>query len=235
MGIARCSATRFEKRSKRFRANGAPAPRRKSSRIFLLSPANLTGIRGRWFTEGRVLHDLGQRLLDEGVPVGELFAFISSLYFRGKLAYAQAFGRGPAGVPAAWVITSCFGLVPADQLIGLPELRAISSVPIDLREPRYRVPLERKARALARAIGRDCEVVLLGSIATGKYADPLVTVFGERLLFPAEFVGRGDMSRGGLMLRCVGAFQELTYRPVSGSVRHGARPPKLAPISEAKR
>jgi hypothetical protein len=174
-------------------------------------------------------------LVDGGVPLGELFAFISGLYFRGKLAYAQAFGRSSEGEAAAWLITSCMGLVPADRMVGLPELRAIASVPIDLCEPRYRVPLERNAQALARRIGRNCDVVLLGSVATGKYVDPLATAFGDRLLFPAEFVGRGNMSRGGLLLRCVRAGQELTYRPLKGSARHGARPPKLTSILRAAR
>ena len=44
-----------------------------------------------------------------------------------------------------------------------------------------------------------------------------------------DFVGRGDMSRGGLMLRAVDAKAELTYVPVKGAVRHGTRPPKLLP------
>jgi hypothetical protein len=72
-------------------------------------------------------------------------------------------------------------------------------------------------------------VVLLGSIASGKYADVLLGVFGERLLFPSAFVGRGDMSRGGLMLRCTDSGQELDYVPVATSVRHGERPPRLKP------
>ena len=68
----------------------------------------------------------------------------------------------------------------------------------------------------------------MGSIATGKYVDVLERVFGERLLFPAEFVGRGDMSRGGMMLRAARAGEELEYRPIAGAARRGPRPPKLA-------
>jgi hypothetical protein len=79
-------------------------------------------------------------------------------------------------------------------------------------------------------MGAHCEAVLLGSIATPKYVEPLLSVFGERLLFPAEFVGRGDMSRGGLMLRCQRAGTELTYIPVGNALRHGQRPPKLPRI-----
>ena len=83
---------------------------------------------------------------------------------------------------------------------------------------------------LAREIGDDTPVVLLGSIATNKYVGPVTSVFGNRLLFPKEFVGRGDMSRGGLMLRCVRESRELEYVPVATAVRHGKRPPKLDPM-----
>ena len=72
--------------------------------------------------------------------------------------------------------------------------------------------------------------MLLGSIASPKYVDVLLGIFGERLRFPAEFVGRGDMSRGGLLLRQAAEGAELDYVPVSGAVRRGARPPKLPPL-----
>jgi hypothetical protein len=98
---------------------------------------------------------------------------------------------------------------------------------VDIDNKTYRGPLDRDANALCVQVGTDCEIVLLGSIATPKYVQPLLEVFGERLLFPAEFVGRGDMSRGGLMLRCVSSGVELAYIPLAGATRHGARPPKL--------
>jgi hypothetical protein len=77
-------------------------------------------------------------------------------------------------------------------------------------------------------LGRGDEVVLLGSVATGKYVDPLTEALGERLRFPGDFVGRGDMSRGGLLLRSVRDGRELDYLPVAGSVRRGSRPARLA-------
>ena len=64
-------------------------------------------------------------------------------------------------------------------------------------------------------------------MATGKYVDVLLEVLGERLKFPAAFVGRGDMSRGGLLLRCAVDGTELDYIPVRGATRKGKRPPKL--------
>lgn len=72
------------------------------------------------------------------------------------------------------------------------------------------------------------------SIATPKYVEPLVEVLGERLLFPSEFVGRGEMSRGGLMLRCVKSGKQLTYIPAAMAVRHGARPPSFRHNGPAK-
>lgn len=176
---------------------------------------------------GRAQFDLAVKLRTEGAPIGDVFTFVSGLYFRGKLAYARRFEAPPPGVPGSLVITQGAGLVPPETIVGLDSLRAIASVPIDAADPRYREPLERDARLIAEAAGPDCDFVLLGSIASEKYAEPLLRILGDRLLFPAEFVGRGDMSRGGLMLRCSRGGVELTYTRLAGATRHGARPPKL--------
>jgi len=175
----------------------------------------------------RAQFDLAVKLRREGAPLGEIYAFVSGLYFRGKLAYAQAFSAPPPGVAASLVITPGRGLVPPDMHVTIDDLLDIASVPIDLDDPRYREPLERDARVLNETAGPGCEYVLLGSLATPKYMEPLLRIFGERLLFPAEFVGRGDMSRGGLMLRCAHHRTELTYAPAHNTIRHGARPPRL--------
>jgi hypothetical protein len=111
--------------------------------------------------------------------------------------------------------------------VKLDDLRRIAQVPIDADDERYREPLERDARDLAERAGPAPIVVLLGSVATSKYADVLLPVFGSRLRFPVAFVGRGDMSRGGLMLRSAEERQELEYAVLEGAVRHGARPPRL--------
>jgi hypothetical protein len=130
-------------------------------------------------------------------------------------------------VPGSLVITAGRGLLPPDTRIGVGDVRSIAGVPIDLANPQYRDPLVRDAMNLFQAVPPDCEVVLLGSIATSKYVEPLMEIFGARLLFPAEFVGRGDMSRGGLMLRCARDGAELEYIPAHTAVRRGKRPPKL--------
>jgi len=82
-------------------------------------------------------------------------------------------------------------------------------------------------------IGPDCDVILLGSIASPKYVDILTRIFGDRLQFPIAFVGRGDMSRGGLLLRQAADGVELDYVPVLGASLHGARPAKLPPLRKA--
>jgi len=170
-----------------------------------------------------------------GASLGEVFSFVSGLYFRGKLAYARRFARPPdptdpivAG--GVLVITTNTGLRAADTPVTVESFRAFALGDIDLRNDSYRRPLEQSATALREALGPDCEVVLLGSVASGKYVDLLLPIFGDRLMFPVHFVGRGDMSRGGLMLRCVMAGLELPYVPLAGAIRHGGRPPKLEPL-----
>jgi hypothetical protein len=197
-------------------------------RLFLLSPANSAGERMGFLLRTGARFPLAQAVQsDAGAPLGDVFRFASGLYFRGKLAYAEAFARAPQGVPGTLVIVPGYGLVPPGVRVRAGDLRAFGAVPIDPRDARYLGPLDRDARLLAEAGGPRAEVVLLGSIASGKYVDPLLAVFGERLLFPESFVGRGDMSRGGLLLRCVRSGEELAYVPVAGAVRHGPRPARL--------
>jgi hypothetical protein len=171
--------------------------------------------------------DLAQRVRAGAASLGEAFAFTSGLYFRGKLAYAQQFARTPEGVPGVLVIAPGAGLVPAETKVKREQLVALGKVPVDEADPRFRAPLLEASRLLLGALPPDGEIVLLGSVASAKYIEPLLSVFGQRLLFPPTFVGRGDMSRGGLLLRCVRSGEELEYAPVDGAVRHGPRPPRL--------
>jgi len=206
-------------------------------RIFLLSPADCGGARARMVLRPEAGFELARRVRARGgAPLGEVFSFMSGLYFRGKLAYARAFAAPPPGLPGVLVITTNEGLVSADEPVTLARLRAYATGDIDAENAAYRGPLLRDARRVARrAGGVACEIVLLGSVASGKYVDVLEEACGERLRFPLEFVGRGDMSRGGLMLRCVAARQELTYVPLTGTARRGPRPPRLDPTSRGTR
>jgi len=201
-----------------------------TSRVFLLSPASCKGLRAKLLLRDEARFDLALRLREGVAPLGETFAFLSGLYFRGKLAYATRFARPPGDLSGVLVITPTRGMVPTEAPVGLEDLREFARVDIDPADPLYRAPLERDARRLSRLAGEAGEVVLLGSVATGKYVDLLVRVLGTRLLFPPDFVGRGDMSRGGLLLRGAREGRELAYVSVAGAVRHGPRPPRLPRI-----
>ena len=200
-------------------------------RVFLLSPARLDGKRAHFlfhpvtmFPVARALHSTA------GAPIGEIFTFLSGLYFRGKLAYAEAFARPPQGLDSGvFVITPNRGLLAPSVRVTLDDLANLAKTDIDHSVDEFRKPLQEDAKALAQALGSHGEPVLLGSIATPKYVDVLLSAFPQELLFPAEFIGRGDMSRGGLLLRSLDAQRELAYVPVRGAVRRGARPPKLPP------
>jgi hypothetical protein len=193
------------------------------STLFLLSPASCAGRRCQLLLRPDATFAFAARVRDEGAPLGEVFSFLSALYFRGKLSYATRF----AAASGVFVITPDRGLVAPDTRITLDDLRAFARVPIDAAERRYVDPLRTDALALREQLAPDAKVVLLGSIATPKYVDVLLAAFGRSLLFPRDFVGRGDMSRGGMLLRAARAGVELEYRPIEGAVRRGRRAPKL--------
>jgi hypothetical protein len=196
--------------------------------VFLISPARCASDRARQLLASR-RSELGVRLWEHSAPLGEIFAWLSSLYFRGKLTYAQRFGGAPGalpgGLPGALIMAPGLGLRAPETLLSAAMFRAMAA--IEVESAAFVEPLVRDARLIARLARPEARVVLLGSIATGKYLTSLLDVFGDRLLFPETFVGRGDMSRGGLLLRAARSGDELAYRSVIGATLHGARPPKL--------
>jgi hypothetical protein len=197
------------------------------NRIFLLSPANCNGERARWVLKRNAASDLALRLRSaEGVPLGEVFSFLSALYFRGKLAYARAFARPPGDGQGVLIITPTAGLLPHDVSVRVSRIRGFARVPINKKNQLYRRSLLRTVRKLAADVGPECEIVLLGSIASGKYLDILTGVLGDQLRVPVDFIGLGDMSRGALLLRCVREQRELRYIPATG---FSVRGPKLRP------
>jgi hypothetical protein len=182
------------------------------AKVFVLSPASLGGVRGRLLRSRRAAFPTARRLrTPEGAPIGEVFSFLSALYFRGKLAYAQRFASGSPRQPAVLVIAPGFGLVAADWALTEDRLRRLHRIGVDLRRPSYRRPFAAHAAALAAGLGPEGRCVLLGSLATGKYLDLLAPVLGERLLVPRRFIGLGDMSRGSLLLRAALSGEELEY------------------------
>ena len=197
--------------------------------VYLLSPARTNSRRGLLLAQSE--SPLGAALRSEqGAALGEVFAFLSSLYFRGKLAYAARFGGvpGSAAVPSVLVITPGHGLCRPSTRVRAADLAAMSQIEVDADNPPFVEPLLRDALRLREAVSSETAFVLLGSIATRKYVEPLQSVFGERLLFPREFVGRGDMSRGGLLLRAARSGDRLDYIPVQGATRNGPRARRIS-------
>jgi len=201
------------------------------SQVFILSPARCDGERAKLLLSGKATFPLAVALREgPGVEIGEVFSFLSALYFRGKLTYARTFAGRLRTAPPILVVTTDRGLVPPETRITIDDLQAFAGVDIATGGERYLGPLRRDVASLASAVRRDTRTVLLGSIATGKYVDVLLESFGDRLVFPSAFVGRGDMSRGGLLLRHAREGVPLEYTPVAGAVRRGKRPPKLERI-----
>lgn len=206
----------------------------RAARVFLLSPARTSGTRATVLMHAP--GELGQALRSEqGAPLGEVFAFLSSLYFRGKLSYAARFAARELPAPGALVITPGHGLCRPATRIRSADLSTMADIDVEADNPAFVAPLLRDARLLEASVPADTQVVLLGSIATPKYVQPLLSVFGARLLFPSEFVGRGDMSRGGMLLRAAREDRELDYAPVQTSARSGPRATRLAALPRRPR
>ena len=189
--------------------------------VFLLSPAYCGGRRAAILLNTKSDAVTAREFRSGGMSLGRAFAFMSGLYFRGKLSYAERFGE-------AVVITPTRGLQPASLPFTLELLREFAVGDVSLDNPHYRNALARDARRLARRVGAGGQVVLLGSVASGKYVDILLPIFGDRLRYPVSFIGRGDMSRGGLLLRSAAGGVELEYQSLTAGVRPRGRVRQLA-------
>jgi len=181
--------------------------------VFLLSPATLQGLRAEQLTAPGARFDTARRFRSaEGVPIADAFAFMSALYFRGKITYARHFAAPPPGIDGGvFVITPGFGLVPPEWPLTPERFRKIRRTPVDLASRAYHRPLAAAARNLADLLPAGARAVLLGSVATGKYVDVLLPILGPRLVFPLCFAGVGDMARGALLLRAARSGEELLY------------------------
>ena len=206
----------------------------RDPRIFLLSPARCDGRRAKALLNPAAEFPLAMQLRSvEGAPLGEVFSFLSGLYFRGKLTYARAFASAGTATEIR-IITTNRGLLTPEVRVWPKNVDDFACVDLGSAGESFEKPLVDDATTLARTLGDAAVAVLLGSIATNKYVGPLGRVFRDRLVFPREFIGRGDMSRGGLLLRQAAAGEELEYIPVASAVRHGKRPPKLTPITRTR-
>ena len=172
----------------------------------------------------------------QGAPLGDVFTFVSGLYFRGKLAYARRFASPPE--PR---IRRRLGRARhhAERRAPQPETPVTRRRAARLRRRRRRSRPTRatggrssgaRARWL-REIGADCEVVLLGSIASPKYVDVLLDDLRRAPAVPDRFRRpRRHEPRRPAAAQARARASSSTYAPMAGAVRHGARPPKLPPL-----
>jgi hypothetical protein len=201
------------------------------AQVFLLSPAFCGGRRAAILSREDSTLPLARAFREGTVTLGEAFSFLSGLYFRGKFTYARAFARATDGLNPILIVTPTRGLQRPEMRFTPDIMREFSGVDVNAKDARYRDPMERDVQALAARLPHAARVVLLGSVASGKYVDVLMGILGPRLFYPPSFIGRGDMSRGGLMLRSAAAGVELEYAVLDATaVRHGPRPPKLTPL-----
>jgi hypothetical protein len=198
---------------------------RPPSRAFLLSPAFAGGMRARFLLNPHAPFPLARQFHSAGLPLAEAFAFMSGLYFRGKIGYASHFARTPDLI---WVITANAGLCAPERIVHPNDVAAFARTAIEAGDREFVEPLDRDLILLRDRLGPRGSVVLLGSIATPKYREALTRVFGRRALFPTDFVGRGDMSRGALLLRAVREDRELPYAPLLETVLTGRRARRAA-------
>jgi hypothetical protein len=205
------------------------------SHVLLLSPAHCGGKRARMLLRPGAATKAALQLRRGEMTLGDAFSLMSSLYFRGKLAYARAMAGRHGAAAAAFVITPTRGLLAPNTTASVALLEEFAATDIAADQPRYRLPLERDLAGLVPRLAAAARVVLLGSIATDKYVAVLTPLLGERLHYPPAFIGRGDMSRGGLLLRCAAAGVELDSVPLTAvSARRGRRPPRLVPPSASR-
>src|SRR5437762_2524102 len=128
--------------------------------VFMLSPARCDGKRAKMLLNPRARFELAERVRSAaGAPIGEVFSFLSGLYFRGKMAYASAFGAG-----ASYVITTNRGLLSPETPVRRDDLLAFAKVDLGDGPARFRKALTRDARVMAESLGTAGRVVLLGSI-----------------------------------------------------------------------
>src|SRR6184192_2110471 len=93
-------------------------------RVFLLSPAHCGGERAKLLFRPEARFELAMKLrTPQGAPIGEVFSFLSGLYFRGKMAYAARFAAPPPGLSSGQlVITTNRGLLAAETCVTIKDL-----------------------------------------------------------------------------------------------------------------
>lgn len=204
-------------------------------RIFLLSPATAHGARAKTLLAPEPRSPVATQLASaDGMPLGQIFTYLSGLYFNGKLTYARHYSTPPPslGRTGIYIITMTDGILTPEHRIGLDDLQRYAAAEKQTEDGRR--ALETSARALAETIGPRCDVVFMGSVASDKYTAIIEPVFGRRLLFPPELVGRGQLGRGALLFRCVRENRELDYVPLADLVDRGRSAPARGGATRAR-
>jgi len=185
-------------------------------------PRGATGSARRWsFARTRIPHSR-RGSVKRVRPSARCSASSSGLYFRGKLTYSRMFGRVLVITPGPRAARR--GRDPDARRLARDRGDRITS-----EDPRFREPLERDAVELgARLDGAD-RVVLLGSIANGKYVGPDRAPSRREALFPRRsWTRRHEPRRAPPPLPCVDRHELDTSD--RGAVRRGPRPPRLTPL-----
>ena len=68
-----------------------------------------------------------------------------------------------------------------ETVFTVEQFRYMASVPVDSADARYRLPLENACRTLDEIAGPNCDFVLLGSVATLKYLEPMFAALAARI------------------------------------------------------
>jgi hypothetical protein len=137
-------------------------------RIFLLSPAKAGGPRYSMLTREQADFDVARRLREGVATIGEVYSFISGLYFRGKMMYAEAFRAAPAGVPAVLVMVPGAGLVPPETIIDAGQLRAIAGISVAEDNPEFRDPCDDSRQIAGRARRKGLRLRVAGQCSERK-------------------------------------------------------------------
>src|ERR1051325_10126684 len=98
-------------------------------RIFVLSPAYAGGRRAQMILNERASFEVANELRSKrGATIAQVFTFLSGLYFRGKIAYANAFACPSGDDSGVMVITPTRGLIDAGTRITLDDLREFAGI-----------------------------------------------------------------------------------------------------------
>jgi len=96
------------------------------SQVFLLSPARCDGRRAAMLLRPEATSPAADRLRAGTLTLGDAFTFMSALYFRGKLTYAQAFSEADPLGPTSYIITPTRGLQTPDSLVSISLLQELA-------------------------------------------------------------------------------------------------------------